>query len=92
MRLSVNPAAWTLACAWRGLDLPYLIYGPAIVTGPTAGGAAQGLTDRLLAEAEDVARRVEELRNEWSTRRPASEDAARRELLAYARRVLRSSP
>ncbi|GAA2345085.1 hypothetical protein [Streptomyces violaceusniger] len=32
-RLPVNPAAWALACAWRGLDLPYLLYGPVIVTG-----------------------------------------------------------
>ncbi|MEU8481043.1 hypothetical protein [Streptomyces hygroscopicus] len=91
MRLPVNPAAWALACAWRGLDLPYLLYGPVVVTGPGTGGALTALNDRLLGEAEDVTRRVEELRSEWATRPPASESAARLELLAYARRAIRRS-
>ncbi|MGR3938473.1 hypothetical protein [Streptomyces sp. BRA346] len=91
MQLPVNVAAWALACAWRGLDLPYLLYGPVVVTGPYVGRVFRGLDERLVYEAEDVARRVGELRNEWATRAPVDESAARRELLAYARRAVRSS-
>ncbi|MFD8340201.1 hypothetical protein ACFV42_47640 [Streptomyces solisilvae] len=86
-RLPVNPAAWALACVWRGLDLPYLLYGPVIVTGPDTRGVLQTLTDSLLDEAEEIARRTAQLRVEWSTRPPASEPAARLELLANARRA-----
>ncbi|WP_327309702.1 hypothetical protein OG730_42440 (plasmid) [Streptomyces sp. NBC_01298] len=32
-RLPVNPVAWTLASAWRGAQLPYLLVGPALITG-----------------------------------------------------------
>ncbi|MFI0772583.1 hypothetical protein ACH4TQ_48165 [Streptomyces sp. NPDC021218] len=88
MRLPVNPAAWALACSWRGLALPYLLYGPVIVTGPDTSGTVEDLKDRLLAQAEEVARRAEELRLEWSARPPVSEPAARQELLAYARRAI----
>ncbi len=88
-RLPVNPAAWALACAWRRLDLPYLLYGPVIVTGPDTRGVLQTLADSLLGEAEEVARRVEELRLEWSTRPPASESAARHELLTHTQQATR---
>ncbi|MEV8063122.1 hypothetical protein AB0P37_43630 [Streptomyces antimycoticus] len=91
MRLPVNPAAWALACAWRRLDLPYLLYGPVIVTGPDTSGVIETLNDRLLSQAEEVARRTKELHLEWSTRPPVSESAARHELLAYARRATRPS-
>ncbi|WP_413804343.1 hypothetical protein [Streptomyces sp. OE57] len=86
-RLPVNPAAWALACAWRGLNLPYLLYGPVLVTGPDTGGAVETLNDRLLAQAEEVTRIVQELRGQWSTRPPMSEPAAREELLANARQA-----
>ncbi|MEU4896235.1 hypothetical protein AB0B12_26370 [Streptomyces sp. NPDC044780] len=86
-RLPVNPAAWALACAWRGLNLPYLLYGPVLVTGPDTRGAVENLNDSLLAQAEEIARRTAELRMEWSTRPPVSEPAARLELLAYTRRA-----
>ncbi|MFD8670744.1 DUF3846 domain-containing protein [Streptomyces microflavus] len=32
--LPLNPVAWTLASAWRGIQLPYLLAGPAVITGP----------------------------------------------------------
>ncbi|MBO3681726.1 hypothetical protein [Streptomyces sp. NEAU-YJ-81] len=91
IRLPVNPAAWALACTWRGLNLPYLLYGPVIVTGPDTSGAIEDLNDRLLTEAEKVADKALELRLEWSARPPVSEPAAQNELLAYARRALRPS-
>ncbi|MDN3061263.1 hypothetical protein PH213_43620 [Streptomyces sp. SRF1] len=84
----MNPAAWALACAWRGLDLPYLLYGPVIVTGPDPGGAVETLNNSLLAQAEEVTRTVAELRGQWSTQPPMSEPAARLELLANARRAI----
>ncbi|MEU5930649.1 hypothetical protein ABZ817_45545 [Streptomyces antimycoticus] len=88
-QLPVNPAAWALACAWRGLNLPYLLYGPIIVTGPDTGGTVEELNDRLLAQAEEVTRTVQELQRQWSTRPPESEPATRQELLTYARRAIR---
>ncbi|MFD4243661.1 DUF3846 domain-containing protein [Streptomyces sp. NPDC058525] len=32
-RLPLNPVAWTLASAWHGAQLPYLLVGPAVITG-----------------------------------------------------------
>ncbi|MFJ2349597.1 hypothetical protein [Streptomyces antimycoticus] len=86
-QLPVNPAAWALACTWRGLDLPYLLYGPVIITGPDTGSTIEELNDRLLTQAEKITRTAQELRLEWSTRPSASEPAARLELLANARRA-----
>ncbi|MEU9764042.1 DUF3846 domain-containing protein [Streptomyces sp. NPDC047987] len=31
--LPLNPVTWTLASAWRGAQLPYLLAGPAVITG-----------------------------------------------------------
>lgn len=32
-RLPRNPVAWTLASAWRGFQLDYILTGPAVITG-----------------------------------------------------------
>ncbi|MFE2326031.1 hypothetical protein ACFXD5_19235 [Streptomyces sp. NPDC059385] len=88
--LPMNLAAWVLACVWREDELPYGLYGAAMVTGPQS----QGLDDHLVAEVHAVCEAVADVRAEWQNRPPIGEAPARAELLAaarYARRALRTS-
>ncbi|MEV6400962.1 hypothetical protein AB0M39_40345 [Streptomyces sp. NPDC051907] len=82
-----NLGAWSLACAWRGLELPYALYGVVVVTGPRLGdGGVAPLEDLLAQQVHAVAQTVRETVEEWRRRPPASGDAAAQELLAYVRR------
>ncbi|MGP4001698.1 hypothetical protein [Streptomyces sp. 8N706] len=90
--LDANFAAWALACVWRGLELPYWLYGDVVLTGPEAGGGAvAGLDGRLADQARAVVAGVHEVMSEWEQRPPRSEEAARAEVLANARHHLRPS-
>ncbi|MEV7525640.1 hypothetical protein [Streptomyces sp. NPDC091371] len=79
--LPMNLAVWALACVWRGIELPYGLYGAAVVTGPQS----QGLDDDLAAEVRAVCEAVADVRAEWRGRPPTGEGPARAELLAAAR-------
>lgn len=53
--LQFNATAWALASAWRGLDIPYGLYGPIVVTGPAGtdngyGPLAPGLQAQVHAK------------------------------------------
>ncbi|MEU9304909.1 hypothetical protein [Streptomyces sp. NPDC048269] len=88
-RLPLNLAVWVLASVWRGIELPYGLYGTVMVTGPRS----QELETDLLAEVQGVCVAVAEVRAEWQDRPPAGEGTARAELLAaarYARDALRA--
>lgn len=51
-----NVAAWALACAWRGLDLDYSLYGPVVVTAASPGDPLpEDLAGQVQAAAEAVA-------------------------------------
>lgn len=50
-----NFAAYALACAWRGVRLPYALCGPIVITGPEEGGALVSLDDQLTRHAEYAA-------------------------------------
>ncbi|MCM2431059.1 hypothetical protein [Streptomyces sp. RKAG337] len=77
-----NLAAWALASAWRGLDLPYALRGSVVVTGPGEGIALPPeLADQVRAAAESVAR----IRAEWQFRPPVLAPAGMQELLAEVR-------
>ncbi|MET9083646.1 hypothetical protein ABZX77_17425 [Streptomyces sp. NPDC004237] len=78
-----NLVAWTLASAWRGTPL-YPLAGTIIVTGQTHGGRLTELDDDLVQQAKAVAQTVRETLDGWRMRPPASQEAALRELLAYA--------
>ncbi|MEV6048657.1 hypothetical protein [Streptomyces xanthochromogenes] len=88
--LSPNLAAWALACGWRTMELPYLLYGPIVITGPYgADGSTVGeLPARLTAQVRTVCGTVRETMAGWRIRPPASNEAAVAELLAYTRRDL----
>ncbi|MFD7555198.1 hypothetical protein ACFV9E_11785 [Streptomyces sp. NPDC059835] len=79
--LPMNLAAWVLACVWREVELPYGLYGVAVVTGPQS----RGLDSDLAAEVRAVCKAVADVRVEWQYRPPAGEASARAELLAAAR-------
>ncbi|MCQ8833799.1 hypothetical protein [Streptomyces malaysiensis] len=83
--LDSNLTAWALASAWRGMPL-YSFHGPVVVTGRTQDGDTSALGDDLAAHVHAVAQTVRETREAWKTRPPASNEAAMRELLAYAAR------
>ncbi|MGW0778414.1 hypothetical protein ACWD01_33405 [Streptomyces sp. NPDC002835] len=85
--LPFNPAAWALACAWRGVDLDYGLHGRVIVTGPGDGRFAP-LDADLETQVRNIAAAVRGILLEWRTRRPAGEQAARAEILAAARYCL----
>ncbi|GHE34294.1 DUF3846 domain-containing protein [Streptomyces capitiformicae] len=87
--LPQNLAAWALASAWRGMPL-YPLAGPIVVTGRTASGDVAALDDDLVQHAKAVAQTVRDTLSEWRTRRPASNEAAVNELLAYAARDVAS--
>ncbi|MEV7617585.1 hypothetical protein [Streptomyces sp. NPDC089799] len=83
-RLPLNHAAWTLACSWRRLELPYGLYGIIVITGPNL----QGLDPALVAEAQAVCGAVADVRALWLDRPPVGEGPARAELLAAARHAM----
>ncbi|NUK89970.1 hypothetical protein [Streptomyces lunaelactis] len=85
-----NVAVWALACAWRGLDIPYGLYGTAVVTGPGDGRVA-GLEAGLVVQVRAVCAAVRDVLAEWQTRPPAGESAARSELLAAARHQVKAT-
>ncbi|MGW2863357.1 DUF3846 domain-containing protein [Streptomyces sp. NPDC001205] len=88
--LDPNLAAWALACGWRTMELPYLLHGPIVITGPydADGATVTELSDRLTAQVRTVCDTVRETVTAWRTRRPTSNEAALSELLAYTRRDL----
>ncbi|MEV4505474.1 hypothetical protein [Streptomyces klenkii] len=77
-----NVAAWALACAWRGLDLDYSLYGPVVVTAASPGDP---LPEDLVGQVHAAAEGVVEVLAEWRSRRPVSSEAGIRELLAQVR-------
>ncbi|GGN95373.1 hypothetical protein GCM10011579_095870 [Streptomyces albiflavescens] len=83
--LKDNLVAWALASAWRGMPL-YPLHGPAVITGRSQDGGVAPLDDDLVQHAQTIARTVRETLREWQTRRPASNQAAIGELLAYVTR------
>ncbi|MFD8886712.1 hypothetical protein ACFV0H_30015 [Streptomyces erythrochromogenes] len=86
-RLPMNLTGWVLASVWRGLEIPYGLYGPVVVTGPQMTDLDEDLVGEVLAVCAAVA----EVRLEWVTRAPAGETQARVELLAAARQALASA-
>ncbi|MGW3956459.1 hypothetical protein ACWEKM_37425 [Streptomyces sp. NPDC004752] len=83
--LPQNLAAWALVSAWRGMTL-YPLAGTVVVTGRTGTGDVTALDDDLVQHATAVAQTVRETMARWRMRPPASNEAAIRELLAYAAR------
>ncbi|MFF0094599.1 hypothetical protein ACFYSF_32215 [Streptomyces canus] len=83
--LPQNLAAWALASAWRGIPL-YPLAGPIVVTGRTESGDVTTLDDDLMQHAKAVARTGRDTLAEWHARPSASNEAAAKELLAYAAR------
>ncbi|MDG9709722.1 hypothetical protein [Streptomyces sp. DH10] len=64
----------------------YPLAGPIVVTGRTESGDVTTLDDDLVQHAEAVAHTVRDTLSEWRARPPASNEAAAKELLAYAAR------
>ncbi|MFE9769739.1 hypothetical protein ACFYPC_35345 [Streptomyces sp. NPDC005808] len=89
--LPQNLAAWALASAWRGTPL-YPLAGPIVVTGRTVSGDVTALDDDLVQHARVVAQTVRDTLSKWRARPPASNEAAVKELLAYAARDVASLP
>ncbi|MEU9412225.1 hypothetical protein AB0E08_41935 [Streptomyces sp. NPDC048281] len=87
--LPQNLAAWALASAWRRTAL-YPLAGPIVVTGRTTTGDLSALDDYLVQHTQAVAQTVRDALAEWRDRPPASNEAAIRELLAYAARDIAS--
>ncbi|MFE9024338.1 hypothetical protein ACFYNL_38120 [Streptomyces sp. NPDC007808] len=87
--LPQNLTAWALASAWRGMPL-YRLAGPIVVTGRTESGDVTALDDDLVQHAKAVAQTVRDTMSEWRARPPASNEAAVKELLAYAARDVAS--
>lgn len=77
----MNLSAWALASAWRGIDIPYGLYGPVVVTGPQL----TELDEDLAGAVQAVCAAVAEILQEWRARPPVGERQARAELLAAAR-------
>lgn len=77
-----NLLAWALASVWRGIELDYFLYGTVVVTGNESREALPaGISGQVRAAGEAVAA----ITAEWRSRRPASDQAARAELLAGVR-------
>lgn len=69
--LPLNVAAWALACAWRGLDIGYGLYGTAVVTGKNRSDGGSDAPDAdLAAQVRAVCEAVREVLVEWQTRPP----------------------
>ncbi len=76
---------WALASAWRGIPLCPLA-GPVVVTGRAESGDVTTLDVDLVQHERAVAHTVRDTLAEWRARPPASDEAAAKELLAYAAR------
>lgn len=79
--LPVNLSVWALASVRRGMDIPYGLYGPVVVTGPQL----TELDEDLAGAVQAVCSAVVEICQEWKARPPVGEQQARAELLAAAR-------
>ncbi|MEU0186729.1 hypothetical protein ABZ312_37095 [Streptomyces sp. NPDC006207] len=74
----LNVAAWALASTWRGTELPYGLYGTAVVTGPNrSGGGSHALDDDLVQEVQEVSAAVADVLTTWQVTPPHAEAAAR---------------
>jgi hypothetical protein len=82
--LAPNLIAWTLASAWRGMPLPYQLYGTVIVTGRDHDGESTPLEDNLASHVHTVAETVAQTMADWRRRPPVSTDAAIGALVTYA--------
>ncbi|MEU8349591.1 hypothetical protein [Streptomyces sp. NPDC048845] len=88
-QLDVNLSAWALASAWAGQDLPYWLYGDIVLTGPQySDGSLAPLGTVCAGQVREAAEAVREVLLEWKGRAPASESAARSEILAAVRHRL----
>ncbi|MBZ2410730.1 hypothetical protein HX747_30345 [Streptomyces sp. L06] len=85
--LPANLVVWALASAWRGIPL-YPIAGPVVITGPDGPDGYLDIDEDLRAQAEDVARAVQETTSAWRQQRPQSEEAAVEAILACAQRIV----
>ncbi|MCZ4120278.1 hypothetical protein [Streptomyces sp. H39-S7] len=83
LRAPMNVAAWALASQWRGAEIPYGLYGTAVVTGPGDAGF-QGLDAAMAAQVKAVCTGIHDLLVQWQTQPPADEQAARAHVLATA--------
>ncbi|MFF3950543.1 hypothetical protein ACFYYN_37905 [Streptomyces sp. NPDC001902] len=78
----LNVAAWALASTWRGTELPYGLYGTAVVTGPNRADGGYGALDTDLADQiRSVGDAVVRVLAGWQERPPQEEAQARAELL-----------
>ncbi|MFI0242567.1 hypothetical protein [Streptomyces sp. NPDC016845] len=64
----------------------YPLHGTIIVTGRDSDGGLCGLDETLARQAQAVVTMVADTVRQWQHRPPASNEAATRELLAYATR------
>ncbi|MFJ7905273.1 hypothetical protein ACIQ6V_33125 [Streptomyces sp. NPDC096198] len=69
----------------------YPLAGPIVITGRTTSGDTAALDKDLAHHAKAVAQTVRDTLTEWRERPPASNEAAIKELLAYAARDIASS-
>lgn len=82
----LNVAAWALASTWRRTELPYGLYGTAVVTGPNRSDGGYGALDEdLSAHVQAVSAAVSRVLATWVNCPPRGEAQARAE-------VLRESP
>lgn len=87
-QLRPNLAVWALASSWMKAELPYLLYGPVVITGRRRDGGVGPLPDALAAQVRTACATVRETLHAWRDRPPVSNDAALGELFAYVRRDL----
>lgn len=89
-----NIVSWTLACAWRRMNLgaDYVLHGPLVVTGADGDdGLVLPLPDEFAAQVRTAAAIVRETVHAWQGRSPVSAEVALKEVLAYVRRDLASA-
>lgn len=77
-----NLVAWALVSVWRGVELDYFLHGTVVVTAHDNGGK---LPTEVAGQVRSAAETVAAIAAEWRDRRPASDQAARAELLAGVR-------
>ncbi|MFD8079274.1 hypothetical protein ACFV3E_42390 [Streptomyces sp. NPDC059718] len=78
----LNVAVWALASTWRGTELPYGLYGTAVVTGPNrSDGGYNALDEDLSVHVQAVCAAVSRVLAAWADRPPRGEAQARADLL-----------
>ncbi|MET9879241.1 hypothetical protein ABZZ36_32135 [Actinacidiphila glaucinigra] len=78
----LNVAAWALASTWRGTELPYGLYGTAVVTGPNCSDGGYGAVDENVSQhVQAVSAAVSQVLASWVDRPPMGEAQARAEVL-----------